>query len=126
MPFVFFLLAAVSMPPLTTPAATDALRSAVGALLQADVPKSRRMLLAVPEHHLDAGDASFRLCALNRLSEAGEAMPPRVPAAGDPFVDQLIARYRRYWTAAALHPADRDAEREALLASLSVLLGRSF
>lgn len=116
MPLAFLLLAAASMLPPTTPAATEALRSAMGALLQADGPKARRMLLALSEHDLGAMDASFRSCALNRLSEASKAMPPRTPGIDDPFVDHLITRYRRYWTAAALHPAGRDAEREDLLA----------
>ena len=127
MPLAFLILAAAAgaLPP-STPTATEGLRSAMGALLQADGPDARRMLLAVPEHDLDARDASFRSCALNRLSGTGDAMPSRAPATGTPFVDRLIARYHRYWTAAALHPAGRDAEREALLADLSVLLGHSF
>lgn len=101
--------------------ARAAAAEASGALLQADGPRARALLSALPAEALSTADAAFRACALNRLDPERAPSPPAEDAA---FAQKALHAYRLYWRAAVIQPETRDAEEAALAARLSVLLDR--
>jgi hypothetical protein len=108
--------------------ASTSIRSAIGSILQADGPKARLSLQAIPDSDLNRKDATFRACALARLD--GPALEAAVisPATHKPdkFTQRLVTIYRRYWRDAAANPEKRSDLEKTLLADLNGLLGRAF
>lgn len=92
-----------------------------GALLQADGPRARRLLTALPSEGLEPKFEAFRTCAAERL-DLTRALP--APPADAPFALQALHAYRLYWREAIDRPEARDQAEIALARRLGVLLGR--
>jgi hypothetical protein len=108
---------------ITTPAAKQALGSAIGAILRGQGSAARSTLQSVSPAELDAKDRTFRACALSRL-DAAPPLRPLSEVSGNGFVRDLLRLYQTYWQASARNEAGRPAVEQALVAGLAELLGR--
>ncbi len=101
--------------------ALAAVRTAAGALLQADAPEALTALREAPAAEFAGRDAEFRACVLERLGGDGpRASGATVP---DPFARDLLAAYRAYWWRVMTRSGTRDAEEARLLHAVRELLG---
>ena len=121
-----FLLAAAQTnapepsPTVSTPAAKQAFRTAIGALLQADGTSAAEQLSKIPDGELSAKDAGFKACITARLAGRERSPSPGRTA----FASEALAAYQAYWRRGVIDPAGRaDAERD-LVGKLATLLGR--
>ncbi|RZJ16650.1 MAG: hypothetical protein EON91_12295 [Brevundimonas sp.] len=92
-----------------------------GALLQADGPRARSLLVALPSGELEPKFEAFRTCAAERL-DLTRALP--APPADAPFALQALHAYRLYWREAIDRPEARDQAEIALARRLGALLDR--
>lgn len=103
------------------PTAEQQLSQVAGALLQADGPRARRLLSALPAEALEPKFEAFRACVTQRLDPAF-ALP--APPADAPFAMQALHAYRLYWREAIDRPDARAQAEIALAKRLAALLDR--
>lgn len=122
LPATILLLAsaAYATPPAeSSAAAKQAIRSAMGAILQADGGSARASLVGIPAGSLSAKDAGFRACALARIDGT---VRDAVPTASI-FARRTLVLYREYWRSGLASPADRVRAEQRLVRNLAALLG---
>lgn len=123
LPFLLLVeVAASTNPASSTPAAKQALGSAIGDVLRGEGSAARTRLRSIPDDQLSQKDSLFRTCALSRLSDAPSESTLRGIGASTPFVRKLLTLYRTYWRVGAIDEAARPAAEKSLLAGLSQLL----
>lgn len=115
------VLAATPVAAQTPPDLKAVLGQASGALLQADGPRAAALLQDIPVEPLEAKDAVFRDCVLERLDPV---RPLEIPGGNASFTERALYAYRLYWRAASQRPETREAEEKALAVRLGGLLGR--
>lgn len=111
----------------STEEAKQALRKAIGLILQAEGVRARELLISIPAEALEQKDAQFRSCALSRLEGQTPATPVVSPTRNetDEFATQVLALYRAYWSESLAQPESRADTQKQLLAGLATLLGGS-
>ncbi|HEV8692991.1 MAG TPA: hypothetical protein VGQ93_02225 [Lysobacter sp.] len=114
-------LMAHASEPVANPAASKAVISAAGAILQGNSAEALRRLREVPAEAFSGDDARIRSCMIERFDR--EAPPPLVASIEDPFARAVLATYQNYWWQAFTHPTERQSLEAGLLASLRTLLG---
>ncbi|HEX6661735.1 MAG TPA: hypothetical protein VF067_07700 [Sphingomicrobium sp.] len=100
-----------------TAAPTDDVGQAIGAALQADMPRALQLLKNVDPTSLTEKDRKFAACVPRRFASSTFR-----PASGTGFVDRALAIYQRYWHASVMHPKTRDAREHQLEIQLGRLL----
>lgn len=118
--FVVSSLLATPSPaqPAAEPSPKERMRAVMGALLQADGPRARAEIDALPETIDDAKLAATRTCVRGRL--APFAADATEEAQG--FARDVLATYRAYWRLAVAHPDWRGQAESDLAAALARLL----
>jgi hypothetical protein len=109
------LLASILAAP--TPS-SERIAQAIGAALQADIPRALRELEPVDVSSLPKKDAQFVRCMRDRFGQETRSLAPSAP-----FVERVLATYRTYWREAVSRPERRDAAEHELATELRRLVG---
>ncbi len=99
-----------------------AIDAAIGAALQADGARARRILLATSAETLELDDRRIRDCLIERFAPAAVPKGDLVPIG---FAGRVLRTFRSYWNEALTRPEQADKSEEGLFQELQKLLGRS-
>ena len=112
------LLLAAFLATAAHAAPADNVGQAVGAALQADMPRALQLVNGIDPKALNDKQRSFVTCVRQRFGSA----KPESLGAPRTATDRILAIYRTYWHASLTHPENRAAEEKKLDAALRVLL----
>lgn len=110
---LLFLLTSTS----AVAAPADDVGQALGAALQADMPRALQLIRGVDPAPLSAKARNFFTCTRQRFG--GSAFQP---TPGTRFSDRVLNIYQRYWYNSVMKPATRDAQERRLETELGRLL----
>ena len=103
-------------------AAQRVIVESTNAALQGDSKRSIDGLSSVPAEQFAGADAGYRACMLNRF---GRTSPPSwEPLTQDPFLEEALTTYQKYWWQALAAPKQIDALDAQLRQRVRAMLGK--
>lgn len=115
MRWVAFILLAISSDAVGAPA--DDVGQALGAALQADMPRALQLTKDIDPAKLSDKQRQFVTCIRQRFASARFR-----PTGGTGFAGRALGIYQRYWYASVMQPKTRDAQEHRLEVELGRLL----
>jgi len=115
MRWALLILLAASASAAAAPA--DDVGQALGAALQADMPRALQLTKDIDPASLSDKQRQFVTCIRQRFGSSIFR-----PTAGTGFADRALRTYQRYWYASVMQPKTRDAQERRLEAELGRLL----
>ena len=112
---LLFLLLVSSSAAAAAP--IDDVGQAIGAALQADMPRALRLMHGVDPAPLSEKARNFVTCVRQRF-----ASPTFRGSGSAAFADRALTTYQRYWHASLMQPGSRDAQERRLESDLRRLL----